>query len=339
MKFLKYIFFLLLIAVIAVAIYIAVQPNSFEVTRTKTIDAPAGVIYNNIADFKHWEAWSPWVEQDPTMNIMYNEQTKGVGASYSWTGKDGKGNMKIVNTNPPKSIEHQLQFEDYHPSKINWTFTPTNDGKTEVKWQMNSDEVPFMFKAYGLMSGGFDSMIGPDFERGLEKLDSIVTKEIRQYKIEVNGVTEHSGGYYLYNTTSCRMEDFDKKMQEMFPKVGQFVAKNNITVSGSAFVIYHKWDEENNTVMFSCAMPTPDRVVTTSGDILTGQLEPLKAVKTTLTGDYSNLKEAWDKGMKYIEQYNLEFDENGVALESYVTDPMNEPNPAKWITEIYMPIK
>ncbi|HIC32584.1 MAG TPA: transcription activator effector-binding protein, partial [Flavobacteriaceae bacterium] len=98
MKFLKYIFFLLLIAVIAVAIYIAVQPNSFEVTRTKTIDAPAGVIYNNVADFKHWKAWSPWVEQDPTMNIMYNEQTKGVGASYSWTGKDGKGNMKIVNT-------------------------------------------------------------------------------------------------------------------------------------------------------------------------------------------------------------------------------------------------
>ena len=196
-----------------------------------------------------------------------------------------------------------------------------------------------MFKAFGLISGGFDSMIGPDFERGLEKLDSIVTKEIRQYNIEVNGVTEHSGGYYLYNTTSCRMEDFDKKMQEMFPKVGQFVAKNNITVSGSAFVIYHKWDEENNTVMFSCAIPTPNRVVTTSGDILTGQLEPFKAVKTTLKGDYSNLKEAWDKGMKYIEQYNLEFDENGVALESYVTDPMNEPNPAKWITEIYMPIK
>lgn len=339
MKFLKYIFFLLLIAVIAVAIYIAVQPNSFEVTRTKTIDAPAGVIYNNVADFKHWEAWSPWVEQDSTMNIMYNEQTTGVGVSYSWTGKDGKGNMKIVNANPPKSIEHQLQFEDYEPSKINWTFTPTNDRKTEVKWQMNSDEVPFMFKAFGLISGGFDNMIGPDFERGLEKLDSIVTKEIKQYNIEVNGVTKHSGGYYLYNTTSCRMEDFDKKMQEMFPKVGQFVAKNNITVSGSAFVIYHKWDEENNTVMFSCAIPTPDRVVTTSGDILTGQLEPFKAVKTTLKGDYSNLKEAWNKGMKYIEQYNLEFDENGVALESYVTDPMNEPNPAKWITEIYMPIK
>lgn len=128
-------------------------------------------------------------------------------------------------------------------------------------------------------------------------------------------------------------------MAEMLPKVGQFVAKNNITVSGSAFVIYHKWDEENNTVMFSCAMPTPNKVVTTTSDILTGQLEPFKAVKTTLKGDYSNLKEAWDKGMKYIEQYNLVFDEDGVAIESYVTDPSNEPNPAKWITEIYMPVE
>ena len=86
-------------------------------------------------------------------------------------------------------------------------------------------------------------------------------------------------------------------------------------------------------------MPTPNKVVTTTSDILTGQLEPFKAVKTTLKGDYSNLKEAWDKGMKYIEQYNLVFDEDGVAIESYVTDPSNEPNPAKWITEIYMPVE
>ena len=339
MKFLKYIFFILLIAIIAVSIYVAVQPSNFEVSRTRIINAPSGVVYNNVADLKLWENWSPWKEKDQTMKIMYNDQTKGVGASYSWTGKDGNGNMKIVNTNPPKSIEHQLQFEDYDPSKINWTFTPTNDGKTEVKWQMNSENIPFMFKAFGLMSGGFDKMIGPDFERGLEKLDSVTTTQIRQYNIEVNGVTEHSGGYYLYNTTSCKISDFQKKMAEMLPKVGQFVAENNITVSGSAFVIYHKWDEENNTVMFSCAMPTPNKVVTTTSDILTGQLEPFKAVKTTLKGDYSNLKEAWDKGMKYIEQYNLVFDEDGVAIESYVTDPSNEPNPAKWITEIYMPVE
>ena len=109
---------------------------------------------------------------------------------------------------------------------------------------------------------------------------------------DTNGEQTYAGGYYLYNTTSCKISDFQKKMAEMLPKVGQFVAKNNITVSGSAFVIYHKWDEQNNTVMFSCAIPTPNKVVTTTSDILTGQLEPFKAVKTTLKGDYSNLKEA-----------------------------------------------
>ena len=91
MKALKYILFLLLIAIIGSAIYVAVQPNSFEVSRTKTIKAPAPVIYNNIIDFKNWEAWLPWVVKEPSTKINLSEQTNGVGGSYSWTDKDGSG--------------------------------------------------------------------------------------------------------------------------------------------------------------------------------------------------------------------------------------------------------
>ena len=53
MKALKYILFLLLILIIGVAIYIAVQPNTFEVSRTRTINAPAPVLYNNVIDYKN----------------------------------------------------------------------------------------------------------------------------------------------------------------------------------------------------------------------------------------------------------------------------------------------
>lgn len=52
MKSLKYILFLLLILVIGFSIYVAVQPNSFEVTRSRTIKAPAAVIYDNVIDYK-----------------------------------------------------------------------------------------------------------------------------------------------------------------------------------------------------------------------------------------------------------------------------------------------
>ena len=76
---------------------------------------------------------------------------------------------------------------------------------------MNSDNVPFLFKASALISGGFDKMIGPDFERGLEKLEDIIIESMMQYSVKVEGIAQHGGGYYIYNTTSCRMEDIKRK--------------------------------------------------------------------------------------------------------------------------------
>ena len=69
------------------------------------------------------------------------------------------------------------------------------------------------------------------------------------------------------------------------PKIGAYAMTNNITMAGKPFVIYHKWDTENNTVMFSCCIPTSSRVITTESDVLTGQLDPFKAVKTVLKGN------------------------------------------------------
>ncbi|HCY81003.1 MAG TPA: transcription activator effector-binding protein, partial [Xanthomarina gelatinilytica] len=124
MKALKYILFLILILIIGFTIYIAVQPNSFEVKRSRTIHAPAEVIYNNVIDFKNWEAWSSWVEKDPETVITLGEQTKGIGGSYSWMDKDGKGKMKTLATTEHASIDQELQFGDFEPSKVHWEFTP-----------------------------------------------------------------------------------------------------------------------------------------------------------------------------------------------------------------------
>ncbi len=339
MKFLKYLLFLILIAIIGIAIYIAVQPNSFQVSRERTINAPTAVIYDNVIDFKNWEAWSSWAEKDPEMKINLPEKTKGVGGSYSWEDKDGVGSMKTLETTPNISIDQELQFGEYHPSKINWTFEPTPDNKTKVTWKMNSDKVPFMFKGFAAVSGGFDKMIGPDFERGLEKLDSIIVLDMKKYNIKVEGITEHGGGFYLYNTTSCKMAEMESKMGEMMTKVFAYSQQNNIKIAGSPFTIYHKWDEENGTLMFSSCIPTTAKVITTDSNVLTGKLKPFKAVKTILKGDYKNLKEAWDKALKYIPENGLEFTEAGPMLESYLTDPITEPNPANWLTEIYLAIK
>ncbi|MEM5566788.1 SRPBCC family protein [Psychroserpens sp. AS72] len=340
MKAFKYILFLLLILFIGFAIYVAVQPNDYTFNRSKVIDAPVPVVYDVVNDFKEWPRFSPWIEQDKDAVLTFNEKTSGVGAGYSWEGEIlGIGNAKTVDVLNNKKIKQEIEFVKPFESisNINWTFEQVEKG-TKVTWSMEGKQ-DFMTKLYVAFAGSIEKNTGPDFERGLFKLDSIVQADMSKYSINVEGITQHSGGFYLYNTSSCKMEDFKQKMDEMLPKVGAYAIANNITMAGKPFVIYHKWDTENNTVMFSCCIPTTSKIETTNPNILTGQLEPFKAVKTVLRGDYSNSEEAWNKAMAYIKDNNLKEPITGPVLEIYVTDPKSTPNPANWITEIYLAVE
>lgn len=339
MKIIKYILLLLLILVIGVSIYIAVQPNTFEVTRTRTINAPHSVVYNNVIDFKNWESWSAWLDEKPETVITLGEKTEGIDGYYSWNDDGETGTMTTTDTDAYTSIKQEMQFGDFPKSDVNWSFEPNPNGTTDVTWTISGKDLPFDFKLYSAFSGGMEKQIGPDFERGLEKLDSVVQAEMKVYKIDVKGVTQHSGGYYLYNTTSCKFSDFEKNMKTMLDQVGAYAITHNITMAGKPFILYHKWDEENNAVIFSACVPTNSRILSEEPEILTGQLDSFKAVKTLLEGDYSNLKTAWESTMNYIEEHNLEMTEKGPMLETYLTMPENYPNPADWRTEIYVAVK
>ncbi|MDO7171466.1 SRPBCC family protein [Mariniflexile sp. AS56] len=340
MKASKYIAFLLLIAIIGTSIYISVQPNSFEVSRSRNIKAPAAVIYSNVIDYKNWKDWSSWVEADPEMTITLPEQTKGVGAFYTWEDKDGVGTMKTLEAVANKYIKQQMQFEDFPPSEIIWDFKTNPNGSTDVTWTISGKDLPFGFKAFSIFSGGMEKQIAPHYERSLEKLDSIIVAEMKKYSITVNGTTRHSGGYYLYQTTSCKISELEKRIHEILPKMGNYALNNNITLAGTPFINYIKWDEDNNAVIFSACIPTTEQVITAEGDhMLTGKFESFRAIKTTLKGNYSHLKEAWETTMEYIPKNGFEFAENGPMLETYVTDPIITPNPANLVTEIYIAIK
>ena len=338
MKAIKYLFLLILIFIIGFAIYIAVQPNSFHVERTRTMQAPSSVVYENVIDFKNWEAWSSWVEENPETKITLSDKTNGIGGSYAWEDEDGIGTMKTIDAKLNRSITQEMQFADFPINEVNWLFKSNDDGTTNVTWTIDGKDLPFGFKAFTSVMGGMEKLIGPHYERGLEMLDSILVVDMKKYSVKVEGVTQHGGGFYLYNTTSCRMSDFKNKMQEMLPKVGGYAISNNIALAGKPFVIYHKWDPENDAVMFSCCIPTTSKIASEEADIITGQLEPFKTVKTVLKGDYENLQEAWGKTMTYIESNDLTQTVTGPMLESYVTDPIKNPNPADWITEIYIAI-
>src|SRR5690606_21775816 len=154
-----------------------------------------------------------------------------------------------------------------------------------------------------------------------------------------NGITEHGGGAYLYNTISCKLGAVETTLQHMVPKVTDFAIKTDINLAGAPFVNYLNWDEANNAAIISCCRPITERIITPESDMLTGPTLPFKALKTTLKGNRTNLKEAWDVARKHITENGLEFSENGPMLQVYTTDAANYPNPADWVTELYIAVK
>ncbi len=340
MKSLKYILFFLLILIIGFAIYVSVQPNSFEVSRTRNINVEAPVVYNNVIDFKNWEAWSSWKEKDPTTTFSYSEKTTGIGSTLSWVDKEGNGKIKVVSTTSNTAIEHEMQFDDFEPSKVNWSFEPADDGSTTVTWTMNSEKLPFIFKAMAVFSGGFDNMIGSDFERGLEKLDHIVVESTKKHSVEINGTTAYGGGFYLYKTTSASGANISDLMGQQYGYLISYISEKQILPNGAPFTIYLENDLENGNVIMSNAIPVKEKIII-EGDnqILCGYIGRTKALKVTSTGNYTYLSKAWKDAYTFIQRNNLVINEDIKPFEVYANDPGEYPNPANWITEIYIPIK
>lgn len=344
MKILKYLLLVLLIFVVGASIYFGTKDGKFDVAKTKIIDAPAEVIYNNVKDYKSWKDWGPWMAEDENIDITYAEKTEGEGASYSWKSEVmGDGSMETVRVIPNKEMDQEISF--YSPmgestSDVYWRFEPAEEpGKTKVTWGMKGEH-SFVAKVFmAMQSGDFETTLGTMYQNGLDNLAGVVEESMNQFNITVDGVTRHGGGYYMYNTTSSKLSEIGAKMGPMMGQVYDFIQKGNIQTAGMPFTIYEQIDEANGTVIFSAAIPVPAEVITPQGSpVLCSYMKPVSALKTTLKGKYDHLSKAYSAAEEYLAKNNLTADPSRKMFEVYATDPGMEPNPANWVTEIYIPI-
>jgi ribosome-associated toxin RatA of RatAB toxin-antitoxin module len=337
MKVFKYVAFLLSIVIIGTAIYIAVQPNEFSFSRSRIIPAPTSVVFNKVNDLKNWPEFVSWMEQEPDVNLQYGDTTSGVGASVNWNGKLlSTGALKTLTSNKNQSISQHIVFADFKDGlDMQWVFEPA-EGGTKVTWSLAGKQ-DFKTKLRTVASSTFEETNAADFERGLHKLENTVVADMKKYSITINGITDHSGGFYLFSTTSSKIDYAQASVSKLLPKISQYAKDNFIATAGAPFVRYLSWDITNNATILSASIPTTERVITTDGNILTGELPAFTAIKTTLKGDHSNIQEAWELARKHATENQLELVE-GLMLETYVTGAADSPNPADWITHLYLGI-
>ena len=340
MKILKLVFFLLLIFLIGGTIYFASKDGHYDIKESRVIEVPASILYNTVNDYTTWEHWGPWKKEDSTMVFTYDATTVGVGGGYSWDG-DFPGSMKTTAVLENMAIEQDLTIvtpggERF--SKVGWEFMPTDTGAVEVSWQVEGEHT-LMDKIYFAFAGmDFEGDMRTMYISGLEGLETYVREKMEDHSVEIKGITEYGGGFYVYKTTSASGTNISAIMGQNYGEIMQFMNQKGITQSGMPFTIYNEMNP-NGSIIMSNAIPVANAVeITEESTVLSGYLPRTKAVRVTLKGNYTYLGKAWAEATQYITQYKLTQSEQK-PFEIYTNDPGNYPNPANWVTDIYIPVE
>ncbi|MFM2244886.1 MAG: hypothetical protein RL071_960 [Pseudomonadota bacterium] len=160
------------VAVVGVLGAAATQPDVVHVERSLVVAAQPGDIQPHINDLKKFSAWNPWGQMDPLQKVTHSEPSAGLGARYDWSSElVGTGSMTITKSEP-EAVHMRLVFTAPWQSEADANFLLKPEGdQTKVTWTYDQ-QADFGTKLMGLAMN-MDSMLGPDYEKGLASLKVI----------------------------------------------------------------------------------------------------------------------------------------------------------------------
>lgn len=176
----SYVLALVVVAIVALLVVASRKPETFSVTRSTVIDAPAERIFGLIDDFHQWAFWSPFEKLDPAMNKTFTGPSNGPGATYAWTGnkKAGAGSMTISSSTASSQVSIAMAFLKPFKSQSTVQFLIAPSGTSsvavpahEVTWTM-SGKNQLVSKVMSVFMS-MDKLIGEDFAEGLANLKRV----------------------------------------------------------------------------------------------------------------------------------------------------------------------
>ncbi|MFM7332045.1 MAG: SRPBCC family protein [Brachymonas sp.] len=168
---------ILAIALLAVLAYAATKPDSYTVSRSQRINAPAELLHGIINTPREFEKWSPYSPRDPQLKNTYSGPASGVGARNDFAGNNqvGQGSVEIIRSTAPSEVAMRLIMVKPFAADNEVIYSLKPQGAaTQVTWAMTAKN-PYFAKVIGVFIN-MDKMIGGDFEVGLQKLKALAEK-------------------------------------------------------------------------------------------------------------------------------------------------------------------
>lgn len=309
-------------------------PATSKVDRTITINAPVSAVFDEVNDLENWKHWSYWQSLDPEMKMTFGEKTVGEGASYAWDGPEtGKGKLIITESTPDKSIKTELHFAEMGAGIGTYEFIPNGEATTLNESFRYDHGANVLMRWMGKIF--MEGEVGRAFDMELAKL-----KEIAEAKPKFTvRITEEVVPLITYIGVSSKVNPQDaaaisRQMGKAFGELVAATTQAKVQVVGSPFCVYPALNNESMEMI--CALPV-SKDVPAVGKFKVQQLPGGPAVKAIHLGAYEKLVNTHQEIGKYIQVKMLAV--NGAPWEVYVTDPMAEKDTARWVTEVYYPVR
>ena len=151
-------------------------PNDVDVRRSIEIEAPIENIYALTNDLEQWPQWSPWLSADPTIKTKLGDIHSGVGASQSWVGTSGSGQLTFTGSSIEQGVVYDMTFEG-DPTVYKAGISYRADGeKVLVTWYMAGKMKPIIIGNY--FSLLMDTFVGDSFQQGLDMLKKAAEESV-----------------------------------------------------------------------------------------------------------------------------------------------------------------
>ncbi len=332
MKFLKA---LLLIILILAGIWVTlclIGPSQLNVSRSTFMETTPAAVYEEVANFNKWPAWSPWANQDTTMVTSISGSPFGKGAVMEWVSDEmGEGRQEITAAIPNKVITCMLTFSNMPGDhKAEWFFDAEGED-TKVTWTMESAEVPFLIRGLLLISGGAKPL-ADQYDQGLADLKRVVEAK-PLFKPQF---TDAPGFWYIgieADSVTAAMLANGSMHERAYLAIQEFLQDRDLIQSGMPLTFTRRFEEGVMDLTF--ALPVADSVGVTDNFVI-DRVPAGRVASAIHKGAYDMVDETWNKFDPYFEAYPQSF--RYYPYEQYVNDPADVQDSTDYLTRIVFPV-
>ncbi|MEM7604260.1 MAG: SRPBCC family protein [Myxococcota bacterium] len=167
----------IVIILAALAVIAVFLPARMSVSREAIVSASPDVLVPLLADYRARNRWIPWTESDPGARYEFAGEGGHIGSTMQWDGDEvGRATLTLERADS-EAVISRMQYDAPLPmvTRDRFELEALEDGRTRVRWS-NEGELPFgPARIFALFA---DRIIGPDYERGLDRLGELVRRGV-----------------------------------------------------------------------------------------------------------------------------------------------------------------